>query len=97
MGPLEPVKAFEGHEALIVMEVTASTQAVANAIAATLSHFALHYAVPEWHGLISALAFPYAPAELIRGPVYCFNMNHVVQIDDEEELRRVFPLEMEFL
>jgi hypothetical protein len=97
MGPLEPNKAFQGHEALIVMEVTASTQAVANAIAATLAHFALHYAVPEWHGLISALAFPYAPAELVRGPVYCFNMNHVVVIDDEEELKRIFPLEMEFL
>ncbi len=97
MGSLEPIKRLEGHEAAVVMEVTAPSQETANAIAATLSHFALHYAIPNWHGLISALAFPYAPAELVRGPVYRFNMNHVVLIDNEAELRRVFPVSFESL
>ena len=97
MGALEPNQRLEGHEAAVVIEVTAPTQDTANAIAATLSHFALHYAVPHWHGLISALAFPYAPAELVRGPVYRFNLNHVVHIDDGEELRRVFPVSFESL
>ena len=97
MGALEPVRKLEGHEALIVIEALAPSQEAANAIAATVSHFALHYAVPQWHGLISVLAFPYAPAELVRGPVYRFNMNHVVQIDDEAELRREFPMSIESL
>ncbi len=97
MGSLEPIRKLEGHEAAVVLEVTASTQETANAIAATLSHFAIHYPVPNWHGLISVLAFPYAPANLVRGPVYKFNMNHVVQIDNEAELKRVFPVNFESL
>lgn len=95
MGALEPTRKLEGHEALVVIEALAPTQQAANAIAATISHFALHYAVPQWHGLISVLAFPYSPAELVRGPVYRFNMNHVVEIDDQEELRRQFPVSLE--
>lgn len=95
MGALEPIRKLEGHEALIVIEALAPTQQAANAIAATISHFALHYAVPQWHGLISVLAFPYAPAELERGPVYRFSMNHIVEIDDEAELRRQFPVTLE--
>ena len=97
MGALEPIRKLEGHEAAVVIEVTASTQDMANAIAGTLSHFAIHYAVPNWHGLISVLAFPYAPADLVRGPVYQFNMNHVVHVDDEAELQRVFPVTFESL
>ena len=42
-------------------------------------HIALHHPVPEWHGLISGVAFPYAPHVIDRGPVYHFMLNHVVE------------------
>jgi hypothetical protein len=48
------------------------------ALAKTFAHFALHYPIPEWRGLISGLAFPMTPAETDRGPVYRFNLNHIV-------------------
>jgi hypothetical protein len=91
LGPREPQRTV-GHEVGLVLEVTARTQALASAICASACHIALHNPVPEWQGLISALAFPYAPAELERGPVYCFSANHVVAPDDPCEM---FPMELE--
>ena len=90
MGPLEPEADRLPHEAGVLFEVTAEEQADANAMAATLAHFALHYPIPEWSGLISTLAFPFAPAELEKGPVYRFSLNHVVYPDDPCEM---FPME----
>ena len=90
MGPLEPVKT-PAHEVCLVMEVTAQTQELATALADATEHFALHYPVPEWHGLISGLAYPYSPAVLNRGEVYRFSINHVVEVDDPCEM---FPMEL---
>jgi hypothetical protein len=90
LGAREPAP-FAGHEVGLVLEVTAPTQALATAICASACHIALHNPVPEWHGLISVLAFPYAPAELERGPVYRFSANHVLLPDDPCEM---FPLEL---
>lgn len=90
MGRLEPEAGRTPHEVGLLFEVTADDQAAANTMAATLAHFALHYPVPEWSGLISTLAFPFAPAELEKGAVYRFNLNHVVYPDDPCEM---FPME----
>jgi hypothetical protein len=51
-------------------------------------HQALHLPIPEWSGLITALACPYNPAHLDRGAVYRFNVNHVVLPDDPHEMFR---------
>lgn len=91
MGPLEPEAGRVPHEAGVLFELTAEDQETANAMASTLAHFALHYPIPEWSGLISTLAFPFAPAELEKGPVYRFSLNHVVYPDDPCEM---FPMEM---
>lgn len=90
MGPLEPVKTT-AHEVCLAMEVTASTQELATALADTVHHFAVHYPVPEWHGLITGVAYPYSPAVLNRGAVYRFSMNHVLEPADPYEM---FPIEM---
>ena len=90
MGPLEPVK-DPAHEVCLVMEVTAETQELATDLADAAEHFALHYPVPEWHGLISGLAYPYSPAVLNRGAVYRFSLNHVVEPEDAFEM---FPVEL---
>ena len=90
MGSLEPDNTLS-HEICILMEVTAASQEVATAVAESLQHLAVHNPVPEWHGLITALAYPYSPAVLERGPVHRFNMNHVVEVETPSE---VFPSEI---
>jgi hypothetical protein len=91
MGPLEPVKEIRSHELCLIIEVTAPTQELASSIASSVRHLALHHPVPEWSGLITALACLYTPAYLERGPVYRFNMNHILEPDDPCEM---FPMEI---
>lgn len=94
MGAREPVPHLEGHEAAILWEVISPTQELSHAVAASLSHMAVHNPIPEWHGLISGLAYPFAPSEIDRGPVFEFTMNHVVVPVDPLEL---FSVETEDL
>ncbi|HEX6003273.1 MAG TPA: acyclic terpene utilization AtuA family protein [Burkholderiales bacterium] len=89
MGPLEPVKVIRSHELCLVFEATAPTQEVASTIAGIIRHQALHLPIPEWSGLITAVACPYNPID--RGAVYRFNVNHVVEPDDPCEM---FPMEL---
>ena len=89
MGPLEPVKEIRSHELCLVFEVTAPTQEIATTIASMTRHQALHLPIPEWSGLITAIACPYNHTD--RGAIYKFNVNHVVEPDDPHEM---FRLEM---
>jgi len=88
MGPLEPRRDEVGHEVGIVFEITAEERGIARSLAQTFAHFAIHYPIPEWRGLISGLAYPFAPAEIEKGEVFRFNMNHVVLPDDPLEMFR---------
>lgn len=88
MGPLEPVKQSQAHELCLVFELTAATQEIAHSLAGITRHQALHLPIPEWSGLITAVALPYNVLD--RGPVYRFNMNQVVVPDDAFEM---FPME----
>ena len=89
MGALEPVKEIRSHELCLTFEVTAPAQETASTIAGIIRHQALHLPIPEWSGLITALACPYN--HLDRGAVYRFNVNHVVEPDDPCEM---FPMEI---
>ena len=89
MGPLEPVKEIRSHELCLAFEVTAPTQEFASTIAGIIRHQALHLPIPEWSGLITAVACPYN--HLDRGAVYRFNVNHVVEPDAPCEM---FPMEI---
>ena len=91
MGPLEPVKEILAHELCLIIEITAPSQDEASSIAGIVRHQGLHLPIPEWSGLITALACPYNPAHLDRGPIYRFNVNHVLEPDDPLEM---FPMEM---
>lgn len=85
MGKLEPEKSI-GHEVAIVMEILADTEELARALAPSASHIAYHFPVPEWSGLITGLALPYSPSDVFRGPVYEFNMNHVVEPESYSDM-----------
>ena len=93
MGKLEPRANEIGHEVGLLFTITSAQEATSRAIAKSFSHFALHFPIPEWRGLISGLAFPFAPAELDKGPVYRFNLNHVVVPDGPLEMFRTEYLE----
>ena len=93
MGKLEPRVNEIGHEVGLLFTITSAQETTSRAIAKSFSHFALHFPIPEWRGLISGLAFPFAPAELDKGPVYRFNLNHVVVPDDPLEMFRTEYLE----
>jgi hypothetical protein len=84
MGKLEPDPA-PGHEVGVVIEITAPSQELATTLAKSASHIALHFPVPEWSGLITALALPYSPPELNRGPVYRFNLHHIIEVSSPLE------------
>jgi len=88
MGVLEPDMSI-GHEVGLLFQITAPDQKLANALAKSLSHIAVHYPVPEWTGLITSVAFPYSPAEIDKGASYRFNMNHVVEPDNPLEMFRI--------
>jgi ribosome modulation factor len=94
MGKLEPLADRIGHEVGILFTVTSQEPEATQAIAKTFAHFALHYPIPEWQGLISGLAFPMTPADLYKGPVYRFNLNHVVVPNDPTEMFRTEFLEV---
>jgi hypothetical protein len=91
MGPLEPVKDYNTHEYLMMFEVTAKTQTLANDISEIYHHQALHLPIPKWNGLISGVAFPYSPSYFERGAIYRFNVHHVVETPDPLEM---FPIEL---
>ncbi len=94
MGKLEPLAQKPSHEVCLLFTITTADEASTDSIAKTFSHFALHYPIPEWRGLISGLAFPMAPAHVNRGPVYRFNLNHVVIPDDPYEMFRTEMVEV---
>ena len=89
MGALEPVKEIRAHELCLVFEATAPSQDIAHSLAGIVRHQALHLPIPEWSGLITAVALPYNALD--RGAVYRFNVNHVVVPDDPYEM---FPMEL---
>jgi hypothetical protein len=88
MGALEPETKVGGHEVFILWDVISESQELSHAIAASVSHLAVHNPIPKWHGLISGVAFPYSPPELDRGPVYEFHLNHVLVPDSPTSLFR---------
>ncbi len=90
MGALEPVKDARPHELALVFELTAPSQAVAHSLAGITRHQALHLPIPEWSGLITAVALPYNALD--RGAVYRFNINQVVLPDTPFEM---FPMTIE--
>lgn len=88
MGSQEPVKK-PAHEVCLVLEIMSQSQELSTAMGKSAAHIAVHYPVPEWSGLITSLAYPYSPPELERGPVYRFNVNHIVLPKNYGEMFRV--------
>ena len=67
--------------------VTAADQATATAVVKLANPYLLHMPLPDMEHLPS-FAFMASPAEIERGPLYEFRLNHVVRLDAPDDLSR---------
>ena len=72
----------------VMLVVTAATQPLATRIAKTCNPQFFHFAMEKGQELPS-YAYPFSPAEIERGQVYGFRLNHVVRTVDGLELVRI--------
>jgi len=75
------------HEVGVLFVATADTQEMATQIAKACNPYFFHLHMPAHHEMPS-YGFAFTPADIERGPVYEFRLNHVVECDDPMELVR---------
>lgn len=76
------------HELGMMFVATAASQEIATRIAKTCNPYFFHFPLHRGKELPS-YGFPFSPAEVERGPVYEFLLNHVVEVEDGLELVRI--------
>ena len=96
MGELEPDPEMKQtpKEVGVLISVTAPTQEIATDIASFVSHRSAHLPIPEYHGLVSSIAYPFSPPEIERGKAYEFTLNHVVEPETPYEMFRTSMVEI---
>jgi hypothetical protein len=78
----------------LMFVATAATQALATEIAKVCNPMFFHFPVREGKELPS-YGFPFSPAEIERGQVFEFQLNHVVEVADPFELVRTRWVDVE--
>ena len=91
MGELEPDKDSTPRELGVVIEAVAPTQEMATGVCATAHTIMLHYGFAGRVSTAGNLAFPFSPLNIPAGPVYEFNVYHLVEEDDP---LRLFPMDI---
>ena len=87
MGKWEPVKQ-PAHEVGVLIDVIGETPQIAEAICGLARAAILHAPYPGRQATAGNIAFPFSPAEIDAGPVYEFNIYHLMEIDDPEGFGR---------
>jgi hypothetical protein len=75
-------------EVFLLLDAVAPTQQLASGVANIGWHTLCHFPTKGWSGGFVTAAWPYNPPVIERGPVYRFNVNHVVEVDDPLEIPR---------
>ncbi|SNT07821.1 acyclic terpene utilization AtuA family protein [Antarctobacter heliothermus] len=70
-----------GSEVGVLGIVTAPTEAQSREVAKMLNPYLLHHPLTEQEEM-PTFAFPFSPAEMSRGAIYEFCLNHVLELDD---------------
>lgn len=92
MGASEPLRnAGLPHEIGLIMEVVATTQEMADTICAFARATLMHHHYPGRKATAGNLALPFAPSDVPLGPVYRFNVYHLLEVEDPCGL---FPFEL---
>lgn len=76
------------NEIGVLLVVNATTQELATKVARVFNPMLLHFPVNS-NEQLPTFAFPFSPAEIERGQVYEFKLNHVVEVDDPLELIQI--------
>lgn len=76
------------REVGILFVATAATQAMATQIAKACNPYFFHFPI-NLEKEIPSHGFAFSPADIERGPVYEFKLNHVVEVTDPMELVRL--------
>ncbi len=92
-GELLPNDTPPPREVGVLFVATASTQAMATQIAKACNPYFFHMPMPG-HTEMPSYGFAFTPADIERGPVYEFRLNHVVECDDPLELVRTEWLDL---
>lgn len=77
------------QEVFLLLDVVAPKQSMASGIANIAWHTLCHFPTKGWSGGFVTAAWPYNPPVIDRGPVYRFNVNHAVDVDDPLEVPRI--------
>lgn len=87
MGAWEPNR-IPGHEIGLVIDVVGETAEIAEAVCGLARSTILHIPFDGRQATAGNVAFPFSPAEIPAGPVYAFNIYHLMEIDDPETFAR---------
>jgi hypothetical protein len=84
----EPVKT-PAHEVGLLVDVVAETPELAEIVCAMVRSTLLHVGYEGRMATAGNIAFPFSPADTPGGPVYTFNIYHLMEIDDPETIGRL--------
>jgi len=92
LGALEPTPSMaQSHEIFVLIDVVGKTEAIAKTVCGVAKQFFLHLRYPGILCTSGNIAHPFSPDVLSAGPVYEFNIYHLMPVRDPGEL---FPIEM---
>jgi hypothetical protein len=77
----------------VLFVATADTQELANTIAQACNPYFFHFPIVPNKELPS-YGFPFSPAQVPRGQIYEFKLNHVVEVEDPLELIRTVWIDL---
>ena len=92
LGALETEKS-SAHEVGVMAITTASSEALAREIAKLQNPYLLHHALTRDEPM-PTFAFPFSPAEVMRGPLYEFCLHHVLELEDPMAVFRLETREL---
>jgi hypothetical protein len=81
------------REVGVLFVATADTQEIATQIAKACNPYFFHFPINRNKELPS-YGFAFTPADIERGPVFEFRLNHVVEVDDPMELVRTMWIDL---
>jgi hypothetical protein len=81
------------REVGVLFVATAATQEMATQIAKACNPYFFHMHMPQ-HEEMPSYGFAFTPADIERGPVFEFRLNHVVECDDPLELVRTVWIDL---
>jgi len=87
-GEIEVLKDLP-HEVGVVVDVVGKTQEIANVVCSITRANLLHFDYSGRKATAGNIAFPYSPSDIPIGPVYNFNIYHLVEVEDLSETSKI--------